>query len=525
MAFDYPGDPAGSAGTVPAPGPHVNPTATGIPSDGDAANAASVNPPGFETAMDWIAYFQRNRSLNDMLGGGSTAFDGAANPSAWNDMLNVDGTPISGFDILPQFASASGFNVAIGAATGHLFTAVGITPGESLYREIYWSGQNVLLATPHATLPRVDLITVTPAAFGSESTLAAVTGTAALPPLPPAVPSGSGAVFYVLVPPAAADSTTFRACRGMGRRIGYPWSGMTGIIEGCELSWDYTADPNSAGAMMLVGAGDKTGTNMGPNRILIDGEALEWVGFGGAPISGGGGIVQDSTADPFGSPASGGADRPYYVYACGGRHNPLPSPGYGNAFLNPVTFVESTVAPNPKTGKPTANLTVNGVTVVPNGAVYLGLGFVVQGTQFRRACVMDGEMTYSLDRLQIITHTFTSLVMEDVGTFTGGCQPAISTKMAINIRFTAPSADDGSVEIRLADFTPLTGSAALVSGIWSGWVAAGKSVTVSGQKVLFTPRQGAELWAAIASATTSGNALTIGAMGFDHRVRRLLAGY
>ena len=132
-----------------------------------------------------------------------------------------------------------------------------------------------------------------------------------------------------------------------------------------------------------------------------------------------GGVVSDSTANPFGSTASSSFDCPYYVYAVGGRHNPLPSAAAFDAFLNSVTVVESTVPPNPKTGKPTGNLTVNGVTVTPNGAVYIGLGFVAAGTSHRRGCLMDTEMTCALNPLQVITHTFSTTGNEDIGNLHG----------------------------------------------------------------------------------------------------------
>ena len=352
--------------------------------------------------------------------------------------------------------------------------------------------------------------------------LAVVTGTPASSPVVPAIPSGSGALFYVYVPASAADSTHFRACRGLGRRVGYPWSGMSGIIAGCELSWNYTADPATTSADLYVGAADQVTNDFTVNRILIDGEPIEWAGW--LSSNAGIGVVQDSTANPFGSTASSSFDTPYYIYAVGGRHNPMPS-NNGTGLLNPITVCESTVAPNPKTGKPTGNLTVNGVTVVPNGAVYLGLGFVAQGTVFRRGCLMDGEMTYSLNPLQGILHNFTTNGPENMGTFTGGAQPAISTKMAVNLFFTPPTAAVGSFFLRLENFPPVAGLEALVAGINGGVAPANIGLFMPGQVLSFTPRTGAVLWAILDSTSISGASLLVAAMGFNHRVRRLLAGF
>jgi hypothetical protein len=519
MPFTYPGNPAGGSFTSPAPGRESAPGAR-LPSDGDGANVDSVNE-AFETALDWLAFLNVGGALGDALGGSATSFDGSANPTTWNDMLTNDGAPISGLDVLPAFAAASGFAVAIGAGSGYLNTSVGIGPGESVYRTIFWAGQSVTHTTPHATLARYDAVTVTPAAFGTASALAVVTGTPAALPLAPAIPAGSAALFYVYVGASVADSTHFRACRGLGRRVGYPWSGMSSIIAGCELSWNYTADPATTTADIFVGAADQTGTNFTVNRLLIDGEAIEWAGYLSNTTNG---VVVDSTANPFGSTASASFDTPYYIYAVGGRHNPMPA-NTGTGILNPVTICESTVAPNPRTGKPTGNLTVNGVTVSPNGAVYLGLGFVAQGTVFRRGCVMDGEMTYSLNPLQLILHNFTTNAAENMGTFTGGAQPAISTKMAVNLIFTAPTAAVGSFFLRLENFPPVVGLEAIIAGIGGGVAPASTGLLMPGQVLSFTPRFGAHLWAILNSTSIAGASLWVGAMGFNHRVNRICVGY
>ena len=462
----------------------------------------------------------RDKAVNDGAGGLATSFDGPSNPAAWNDLLTNPGAPISGLDKLPTFASASGFAVTIGAGIGFINTSVGLGANESTYRSIAWPSGNVTHSAPDPTNPRIDAITVTPQTYGTPSTIAVVAGTPAATPLPAAVPAGSAALFYVFVPAAASDSTAFRACRGLWRRVGYPWAGMSGVISGCELSWDYTADPGAATAQVYLRGSDQT-TGLALHRILIDGEPIEWNGL----AIGGGGIVSDSTADPFGSAASGSFDRPYYFYAAGGRHNPLPHTDTFGTALNPVTIVESTVPPNVRTGKPTANLTVNGQTVTPNGAVYIGLGFVVQGTTRRRACVMDAEMTCGLNPLQFLPHTFLTTTAEDLGTFGGGAAPDISTRMRINAALTAPTAQFGTVFIRLENFPVASGFGGLNAGLAMTAPAAGNA-TLNGATIEYTAWTGAELWAILnTGGAVAGATLQIAAMGFNHRVNRICVGF
>ena len=506
------GNPGGGGLTSPVPGRHVVPSTT-APTDGDNATGSSVLT-DIETDIDWLAYLQLGGAWRDAAGGAATSFDGVSNPTAWNDVLTSTGSPVSGLDVVATFAAATGFHVTIGAGSGHLYTSVGIHPGESFYREIWWGSTTLLHSNPDPTNPRIDAITVTPAAFGTASTIAVVTGTAAATPMPPALASGSGVLFYVMVPAAGADATTFRACRGLGRRVGYPWSGMSAIVAGCALSWNYVADPTTTDAGLLVGVADQTGTNIAVNRLLIDGEAIEWVGG----LQAGFGIVADSTANPFASPASASFDRPYYVYACGGRHNPLPSIDFTGHF-NPITVCESTVAPNPKTGKPTGNLTVNGVTVTPDGAVYLGLGFVVANTTLRRGCVMDGEMTYAFNPLGFLGFTVVASGHNDMGTFTGNCQPAISTKMLLSAAFSNSVASGSACAVFLNNFP---GSSSIAGSGIRGYCPASGSEAFNYVPVSFTPRNGAEIWAQLNSG---GGTIQVYAMGFNHRVKRLIAGY
>ena len=64
----------------------------------------------------------------------------------------------------------------------------------------------------------------------------------------------------------------------MWRRVGYPVGGNDGGRRRGGTVLDYVQDPLVGSATIFVGAGDLTGTNMSVNRLLIDGEPVEWAG-------------------------------------------------------------------------------------------------------------------------------------------------------------------------------------------------------------------------------------------------------
>ena len=149
---------------------------------------------------------------------------------------------------------------------------------------------------------------------------------------------------------------------------------MSGIASGLELFWDLSVDPAAASSSLS--------TAVGPHRLIVDGE-LE--GSVAGIDSAHAGVVVDTGNNPFGSAASATWHKPYYIYAVGGRHNPMPAYNSASGQLSPVTLVESLTPPNVIAGIAGANLTVNGKICnrrMP-GTVYLRIGAVAANTTRR----------------------------------------------------------------------------------------------------------------------------------------------
>src|SRR6185437_14463395 len=335
-----------------------------------------------------------------------------ASRDAQNILADADaddsGTPITALSGPCSLAGIAGqYNMALSAAQAFCWNPSdsGLTADDSPYEIARWAAQNLLFANPNGSNPRIDLVVVTPAMVDTDSQSRTiltdpvartttpqnvfkttnplcvpqvVTGTAAANPTPPAVPGGAFAFAEVWVPAAAPDSTTFTVLPRMWRRAPFPMGTMNGIVDGMRLSWDLTIDPNSASAAMFVGGGPD-GITIARHRMLIDGELLDAPAVATPQQDAGG-------QNPFGSAASAGWNRPYYVYAVGGRH--CPQAALVGATPSPIAIVESTVPPNAD-GHPSATITTPRGTTTTLGAVYIGIGFVVAGTTRRLACIMD----------------------------------------------------------------------------------------------------------------------------------------
>jgi hypothetical protein len=70
--------------------------------------------------------------------------------------------------------------------------------------------------------------------------------------------------------------------------------------------------------------------------------------------------------------------------------------GHPSTLQSPIAIVESLVPPNLNTGKPSAGIKPPRGPNTIDGAVYIGLGFVQAGTNFRKACAQAGDWTYGL---------------------------------------------------------------------------------------------------------------------------------
>lgn len=487
------------------------------------------------------AQFLASRDDQDLQAAFARGFDSSTSlPTTPANLLSTLGTPISGIDVAPTIAASSGFTMNIGAGSGFLYDpgSAGLTADDSPYLVVRWLAAPLTFANPDATNARIDLVYATPAMVLTDSqsrivlvdpttravtaqnvfktsnpqaTLGVVTGTPAATPLPPAVPADSLALFYVCVPASVGSSSSFAPCRASWRRAPFPLNSMAGIISGMELFWDLAVDPAAASSSLS--------TSIGPHRLMVDGELMEFVaGIDSAHA----GVVVDTANNPFGSPASATWHKPYYIYAVGGRHNPMPAYNSTSGQLSPVTLVESLTPPNVVAGIAAANLTVNGVTVTPAGTVYVGIGAVTNGTTRRLPCTMDGEFVNltetSVLGVNALTRAAASANFEAFDGHAPPVVPLISTQAKVNLIsgstlsngvFLAPDNGIGSA--------PAPGYGVGVTSICAAQTVTGP-VQIPGTGVC--PMNGLlpKFWV-LTNAGAGTNALVL--LGFDHKIRRL----
>jgi hypothetical protein len=347
------------------------------------------------------------------------------------------------------FTSGFQMQLADGDALFYFPTDPSLTVDDSPFEVLRWrSVAPLAFATPDGTNPRIDLVVAQPVSVDADlvsrnilvdpvartiaaqnvfktsnptSIITVVTGTPAGSPVPPAVPSGKCALFEVRIPAAAPDASTFTPAPRLFRRAPFPWSATNGILAGCRLTWDLTVNPATTSSGLTMG---------GPSsKVIIDGEVIDCSALFGVPV------VQDSTANPFGSAAPAGNDRVYYIYAVGGRHAPQGT--VVTAGFVPVAIIESTVAPN-NLGQPFSPLTTPRGTTTVSGAVYIGIGFVRANTTLRHACIMGPEMTYILGSAEQLSLTKAGAGTESMGV--PASKPNVSTRALVAIGVSAASA-------------------------------------------------------------------------------------
>jgi len=458
----------------------------------------------------------------------------AIQDQARNASLDGSNTPISSFDLVPNWAPAAGFTVNYGPGSGHQFSASGVGVDDSDFQVIEFPVTLLTFATPDVTNPRIDLIVGTAASVGQDlsarnilqdpntrtqivanvsktaqplTTLQVVTGTPAATPVPPAVPAGAVALHEVWVPAGAANSTAFPLpAQRLFRRAGFPWSVMGGILAGFHLRWDLTADITSTSSSVVVGDAF--------NQVVIDGEMIECDSLFGISVQ------QDLANNPFGV-AAGTSDKPYYIYAVGGRHAPQGTLQSG-VFV-PIAIVESLTTPNILSGAPSANLQTARGTVNAAGAVYIGIGFVVAGTTRRRPCIMHDNVTEIVggDFGGFMSLTKTGTGPEALGI--PASKPTVSRSVIGLLSLGAASANG---EIHLHPDRGDGAAAAPTSlGVGSLTVAPGLKMQVAAHAIyaniqfFFNPVN-ATIWVAGTSINT-GDVISFTPMAYDHRVRRL----
>jgi hypothetical protein len=381
------------------------------------------------------------------------------------ESLDTAGVPINVFTKPSTTTGAIGaFTVALSAGEAMVNDSAGVGSDDSTYKPVQWIAQSVgPFANPDATNGRIDLICVTPATAQTDNSVRnvlldpvartfapatvpktarplvvpfIVTGTAAASPLSPAVPSGSYALFEVFVEPSSADASQWPITPRMGKKAGYPFSGMPptgqgfsggvgvpivyapqcGIVRGCAL-----VNANVLGVI-------SSSLVPGVNTVVIDGEVIDFAGSVSASL--------DTISPPTGA-APTNNDVPYFLYLVGGRN--LPSNNLTGA---PVQMVASLTPPNIVTGRPTAAIgTARGNT---SSALFVGVGFILKNASTYRGVQMVGDVAWAGSG----GANFSQNQNVTAGpTLTLAAAPSIADSVVLNIAPTFPGGSNTQLQI------------------------------------------------------------------------------
>jgi len=329
------------------------------------------------------------------------------------------GDTIDGATLLPTLTAAAGFNMTLGF--GQIMGNLGLVPPTTLNVDdsselvVRWDTQAVAFSTPDPVNPRIDIIYATPGTqqtdvesrnilldpvartiapanvpkrLNPNATITYVAGTPGASPSAPTAPGTAVLLFEVFIPAAAASAANFLPARGVGRSLVYPMNTAHGILQGVRFTTDLP-DETTTSANLFVGFTSSTGAS----KVVIDGEVLAFVNGDSfsAPLAM---ITQDAGGNnPFAGAAPATNDKPYYIYACGGRHLRQGRTGISGAGFFPIIFVESLVAPT-EDGRPSAAITTpRGTTQA--GALYVGVGWVVQNSTRRKSVSYAGDWVYA----------------------------------------------------------------------------------------------------------------------------------
>ena len=302
-------------------------------------------------------------------------------------------------------AIAGSFNMQLGA--GEVEVLDPTNPGGtdvSPWSVARWVAQTItwpLLANPDATNPKIATIIATPADVQNDqqsrnillnpstrqmqpqnvyktsdpaATISVIAGSATNPAFPATLPAGAVALFDLLMPPGATQSSQFLITRRCWRNIEFPGTSQHGILKGCVPTWAYANESTGATAQLITGAT--------VHRPIIDGELLTFAAFGYLTA------VADTANPPGTAPA--GNDLPTYLYLCGGRNWPCCTFAFGGAAASPVLLIESTTPPDCM-GYPSAPLGYGGQTIGQNAALFIGNGFRIAGTTLSKSLFYDGD--------------------------------------------------------------------------------------------------------------------------------------
>jgi hypothetical protein len=338
-----------------------------------------------------------------------------------------NGEARSYFQKVPTIAK-SGASMAITIGAGEALENIGtpVNPDDPNYSTHRWPDTILTPAVGNGANPRIDLIVSTAAEQSTDaqtrnvlqdpstgvvapetvyktlnplSTLAVIAGTPAAAPVPPIPPPTALVLYEVLVPTASTLATQASLTRQLQRQSVYVGTSAHGILEGCSPIFGSV----TTGGPLETAAADVKLDDVGVNRVVIDGEVLVFAGgvtTGLLPK-----IIQDTgAANPFGV-AAATADRAYFIYVVGGiwfNTRSLDNGGGNNGF-DSVVLVES-LTPPMIDGRPTAPInTPWGNTV--QGALYIGLGYTVFGTTFRKRVFWENDYCWARGGLDNETTT------------------------------------------------------------------------------------------------------------------------
>lgn len=195
---------------------------------------------------------------------------------------------------------------------------------------------------------------------------------------PPGLDSGEVALAELRVVAGATNTLSCPFIRRQGRLLPYPFSTMTGIIEGCRLGWNWVGGAATAADLFIASK---------QNKIAFRGEVVEFEGgiddnslFTTVATS-------DLNSNPYGTLPSGANIQPYYIYACRKQF-------YVNGLhVGPVSIVESLTPPDVTTGHASAVMLSDGTVkrfIQPEDSLLIGIGWVNSGGRVPVLATDDG---------------------------------------------------------------------------------------------------------------------------------------
>jgi hypothetical protein len=279
----------------------------------------------------------------------------------------------------------------------------GLSFGQKSYRRYDFSSNyngslTIPAATPESSLHRRDAIAV-----DFNGAVRVIKGTPHTWPAnvpPPSIPTGWAPLMEVLALPGTTDTSTWPMVRRGFRRAPFPFTELTGVLQGCKLNWLW---PGLAVTPSLYVSSDV-------NKILFNGELVEFNNHGmdaALPSLPRFPVSQDPLHSPFAA-AAGLQHNPYYIYACRKQFRVTASlEGTVPSEATNVDIIESLAFHNPNTGHPQGPLSGQHGPIAPEDAILIGVGWVQAGTTNRVAVTLGPGDWFSPNNW---TNTFGSLM-------------------------------------------------------------------------------------------------------------------